>query len=1187
MRVRRTKTPMPELPPSKRDPLAPSDESHPPAGPYAEVHCLTNFSFLEGASHADELAARAGELGYRAIAVTDRNTLAGAVRMHTAAKTAGVKLLVGAELTPQNASPVIVWAIDRPGYGRLARLLTLGRRNAPKGECHFTLADIDAHSTGLLAGVPLRHADPADLDRYREIFPGRCYALAELHRGLDDRRHLYQCIALAKEKNLPLAAANDVHYHVPERRFLQDVLTAIRHGTTVAELGPRRFPNAERHLRPIREIKELFVDAPDALQKTIEIADRCTFSLDELRYEYPEELCPAGVTPLEHLTKLTWDGVKRRYPHGLPEKVLRLIEHELALIAELKYEAYFLTVWDLVRFANERGILCQGRGSAANSAVCYCLGVTSVDPERIDVLFERFVSKDRGEAPDIDIDFEHERREEVLQYLYTKYGRDRAGMTGVVITYQTRSAVRDVGKALGLSLDRVDALAKETDHHHDKERLAQRFREAGFPPEAPLAQKMIELVDEIQHFPRHLSQHTGGMVITQGPLCELVPIENAAMEGRTVVEWDKDDLDALGILKVDCLALGMLTAIRKAFDLIHRHYRRPLTLATVPPEDPAVYDMICAADTVGVFQIESRAQMSMLPRLRPREFYDLVIEVAIVRPGPIQGDMVHPYLRRRCGEEDVTYPDDRVRQVLEKTMGVPIFQEQAMRLVVVAAGFTPSEADQFRRAMGAWRRRGVMEQFRQKMMTGMLGNGYSQEFAERVFRQLQGFGEYGFPESHAASFALLVYVSAWIKHHYPDVFCAAIINSQPMGFYAPAQLVADAKRHGVRMLPVDVNASDWDCTLEHSAPSPPGTPGGEGRGGGVRKATRNLAFLAGSSPTSPTPLPRSTGGEGSRSRLADAETPSPKSSTPLAPLSPGGRGAGGEGEAWPLCQDQFAGSGPTIPLTPNPSPARGEGSREAPRFTEWGQVDESPHAEREEHNGVRLRLGFRLIRGFSEKQAVAIVNARKDGGLFTSLNQLRRRIGLGGPTLQKLALADAFGSMNLSRRAALWQALPEPTPFPLFAMCDDDVPVPPSLPKMSTLGEVLADYTNAGLTLRNHPIAFLRHIFDNRNVKNAETLATLKNGTWVKVAGLVLLRQRPSTAKGITFVTLEDETGIVNLIVRREIWERDRKAARCAVVMLVHGRLQRKDDIMHVLAGKIEDVSDQLAGVNAKSRDFR
>ena len=701
------------------------------------------------------------------------------------------------------------------------------------------------------------------LHTYREIFDDRCYALAELHRGPDDRRLLAKMQQTAKQHRLPLVAGNDVHYHDPERQFLGDVLCAIRAGCTVAELGERRFPNAERHLKSPAQMAELFADCqpvekrdspsgqyriawekslvgkgqspfstgcgPEAIGRTVEVAGRCNFSLDELRYEYPEELSPQGMTPLEYLTNLTWTGVRERYPQGIPEKIRGLIEHELALIAELHYEAYFLTVRDLVQFARSRGILCQGRGSAANSAVCFCLGVTSVDPERIDVLFERFISKERNEAPDIDVDFEHARREEVIQYVYDKYGRDRAAMTAEVICYRSKSAVRDVGKALGLSLDRVDRLAKSFEHYNDNDKLAARFREAGLAPQSRIGRQLVALVRQLIDFPRHLSQHVGGLVITRGALCELCPIENASMPDRTVIEWDKDDLDALGILKVDCLALGMLTAIQKCFNLVERHYDRTLTLANVPAEDPAVYEMVSRADTIGVFQIESRAQMAMLPRLRPNRFYDLVIEVAIVRPGPIQGDMVHPYLRRRSGEERVDYPDERIRAVLEKTMGVPIFQEQAMRLAVVAAGFTPGEADQLRRAMGAWRWPGVIDQFHKKLIDGMQTNGYPAEFAERVFRQIRGFGEYGFPESHAASFALLVYVSAWIKRYYPAVFAAALLNSQPMGFYAPAQLVADARKHGVEVLPVDVNFSDWDCTLEllssDTKTTEPGEPG--------------------------------------------------------------------------------------------------------------------------------------------------------------------------------------------------------------------------------------------------------------------------------------------------------------------------------------------------------------------------
>lgn len=1100
---------MPEPSSAKRSPPARPirRDGQPVAVGYAELHCRTNFTFLEGASHPEELSLQAAELGYAALAVTDRNSLAGVVRAHVAAKEAGVKLLVGAEVSPVDAPPVLLWATDRAAYGRLANLLTVGRRAAPKGECRLTFHDVAAHAEGLLAGVLLRPASVEDCRRYRDVFAVRCYAVAELHRGPDDRRLLQRMVQTARQAGMPLVAANDVHYHVPERRPLQDVLTAIRHGCPVTELGDRLFPNGERYLKPLADLQELFADCPEAVERTVEIAQRCSFSLDELRYEYPDELCPPGMTPLDHLTRLTWEGARERYPDGIPDKIRSLIEYELVLIAELRFEAYFLTVWDLVRFARGRGILCQGRGSAANSAVCFCLGVTSVDPDRIDVLFERFISKERNEAPDIDVDFEHERREEVIQYVYEKYGRERAGMTAEVITYQARSAVRDVGKALGLSLDRVDVLAKVMDHRHDESRLAPRLAEAGFPPDSPLGRRLIELVGQLLGFPRHLSQHVGGLVITRGKLCELVPIENAAMADRTVVQWNKDDLDALGILKVDCLALGMLTAIRKAFEFVAAHKGGKLTLATVPPEDPAVYDMIGRADTIGVFQIESRAQMSMLPRLKPRCFYDLVIEVAIVRPGPIQGDMVHPYLRRRRGEEAVDYPDDKIRAVLEKTLGVPIFQEQAMRLAVVAAGFTPGEADQLRRAMGAWRRRGSMDHFRQRLIDGMAANGYAADFAERVFRQLQGFGEYGFPESHAASFALLVYVSAWLKHYYPAAFAAALLNSQPMGFYAPAQLVDDARRHGVEVRPVDVNHSHWDCTLEALPEA-----GRDQCGlGGMATALRGHANAPGTRPTMPTQ---------SRGHATHATQP-----------------------------PHVAGS-ESCPTT-----------------------------------NCALRLGFRMVRGLSQAHAEAIVRTPRP---FTSLEDFTRRTGLGAAVLKKLAQADVFGSLPLSRRAALWRSLPVAKSVPLFPEEEGDhTQIPAGLPGMSPLREVVADYGSVGLTLRQHPMAFLRPWLDRRRVATAAALEDLPTGRALNVAGVVLLRQRPSTAKGITFVTLEDETGKINLIIRQKIWERYRQAARGAVVMLARGVLQKEGLVIHVLVSKLEDLSAALADLEAASRDFR
>jgi len=1069
------------------------------------LHCRTNYSFLRGGSHPDELVQQAATLGYKALAITDCNTLAGVVRAHAAARECGLKLLIGAEITPRDAPPIILLATDRAAYGRLSRLLTCGKRRAPKGECELYFADVAEHAAGLIAVLPsplggegagvrgraftANPSPPAPLPQgergamdYRAVFGDRCYALAELHYGPDDSRLFEELRQRAKLANIPLAAANGVCFHVPERRFLFDVLTAVHEGCSVAELGDRILTNAERYLKSPQQMAALFAACPEAIARTVEVAERCTFSLDELRYEYPHELCPAGTTPIQHLTALTWEGARGHYPHGIPDKVRGLIEYELRLIAELRYEAYFLTVWDLVRFARSRDILCQGRGSAANSAVCFCLGVTSVDPDRIDVLFERFVSKERNEAPDIDVDFEHERREEVLQYIYEKYGRERAGMTAEVITYRPRSAVRDVGKALGLSLDRVDSLAKAVDHYSE-EKLVARFREAGFDATSRLGRQLVTLLQQIPSFPRHLSQHVGGMVITQGPLSELVPIENAAMPDRTVIEWDKDDLDALGILKVDCLSLGMLTAIRKGFDLIKLHYGRELTLATVPAEDPLVYEMIQKADTVGVFQIESRAQMSMLPRLKPACFYDLVIEVAIVRPGPIQGNMVHPYLRRRSGQEAVEYPNETIRAVLEKTLGVPIFQEQAMRLAVVAAGFTPGEADQLRRAMGAWRKRGVIDAFRQKLINGMIGNGYDAEFAERLFMQIRGFGEYGFPESHAASFALLVYVSAWIKRHYPVVFAAAILNSQPMGFYAPAQLVGDARKHGVAVLPVDVNASAWDCTL-----------------------------------------------------------------------------------VGPACR-----AGPAL------------------ASEQSGNVDDlrkSPDAQGPfRQNGPTLLLGFRLITGLQQAHAEQIVRCR-EATPFTSFADFARRTGLSSAVLIRLAKADAFQSLGVTRRQALWLAYPGRDATPLFDQLETPEEAVP-LPAMSPQQEVVADYTTVGLSLKNHPFAFLREQLDKLGAAPTSALAERPNGCQLKVGGLVLLRQRPSTAKGITFVTLEDETGFANLIVRQEVWERYRRVARSAAALLAHGELQRQGQIIHLLVDKLEDLSTLLADLQTRSRDFR
>jgi error-prone DNA polymerase len=1138
---------------------------------YAELWCKTNFSFLEGASHADELASRAAQLGCHALAITDRNSLAGIVRAHQAAKTAGLKLLIGAEITPVDGSPILLIAMNLAGYRNLSRLITRGRRCAEKGACRLTVADVVEHAGNLLAVVlaydmfcepeaqardsfvSLACASGSKATIYRDAFKDRAYLAAAVHLGPCDDGELDRYAQQARQLRLPLVATNQVHYHDPARRPLHDVLTAVRHHTTVADLGCRRFANGERYLKSPAQMAQLFAKYPDAIQRTIEAADRCAFSLDELRYEYPDELCPDGKTPTAYLAELTWAGARQRYPAGIPGKVHQLLQRELALIAELRYEAFFLTVWDLVVFARDRGILCQGRGSAANSAVCYCLGITSVDPDRADLLFERFISKERNEAPDIDVDFEHERREEVFQYIYGKYGRDRAGIVAEVITYRPRSAVRDVGKALGLSLDAVDRLAKAIDWHAHPSVIAEHIREAGLAPDAPSVRRLVELSSELIGFPRHLSQHVGGFVITGRPLSELVPIENAAMLDRTVIEWDKDDLDVLGILKVDCLSLGMLTAIRKCFDLIgplpspsgtevgdereespknamrneERGIRneevipanstssfliprssflissdrneisgplaplperegRKLTLASVPAEDPAVYDMICAADTIGVFQIESRAQMSMLPRLQPRCFYDLVVEVAIVRPGPIQGGMVHPFLRRRSGDEPVIYPHPIVKEVLEKTLGVPLFQEQVMRLAIVAAGFTPGEADQLRRAMGAWRRSGVIEKFRDKFRNGLLGRGFPAQFADQIYEQIKGFGEYGFPESHAASFALLAYVSAWLKCHYPAAFTTAILNSQPMGFYASSQLVRDAEAHGVVVLPIDVNKSEWDCTLEE-----------ETRRQGDRETRR----------------------QGDKDAL---DLPSP-----------------------------------CLPVSLSPCLAK-------------------PPA---------IRLGFRLIKGFAAAHAAALVAARQEAA-FRSIADIARRSAVSKALLARLASADAYRSLGLDRRAALWKVLATAEDLPLFAGLDDDAD-PPLLPELSVQQHVVADYRATGVSLKAHPLGLIRADLDRLNVVSAAALGQLPDKATVRVAGLVLVRQRPPTANGTVFMSLEDETGLMNLIIWRRTWERFRKVARQAVALFIEGKIERADRVIHVCPTRIEDLSRALHGLASGSRDFR
>lgn len=1020
---------------------------------YAELQSLSNYTFLEGASHPDELAVTAAALGLAAFSVCDRNSLAGVVRAHAAAKRAGIRLVVGARLDLEDGASLLCWPMDRAAYGRLSRLLTLGRRRAPKGECRLTRADVAAHAEGqIMALLPPDAVDKAfaaETREWRGILGDRLYlAACRRFRG-DDGEFLRRLAGLG----IPLLAVNDVLYHASGRRPLADVLTCIRLGTTMRRAGRALSPHAERRLKPPEEMARLFADHPEAIANTLEVVRRCRFSLDELRYEYPDEAA-AGMDPQERLEQLTREGAARFWPDGVPAKVAAQLEHELALIRELGFAPYFLTVHGIVAFARGRGILCQGRGSAANSAVCYALGITPVDPAAMDLLFERFISAERGEPPDIDVDFEHERREEVIQHIYDTYGRERAGLTATVIHYRTRSAIRDVGKAMGLSEDVIEALVKANAGWGRHGIEAEHVRQAGLDPDEPGLARILALAEELTGFPRHLSQHVGGFVISKGRLDELVPIENAGMEGRTVIQWDKDDLDALGLMKVDVLALGMLSCVRRAFDLLRLHHGVELSLATLPREDPAVYDMLCRADSIGVFQVESRAQMTMLPRLRPRNFYDLVVEVAIVRPGPIQGDMVHPYLRRRRGREKVDFPSPELEQVLGKTLGVPLFQEQAMKIAMVAAGFTAGEADGLRRAMAAFRRAGTVSGYRDKLVSGMTARGYDRDFAERVFRQIEGFGEYGFPESHAAAFAHLVYVSAWLKCHWPAVFACALINSQPMGFYPPAQIVRDAVDHGVRMLPADVNLSDWDCTLEE--------------------------------------------------------------------------------------------------------------------------------------DGTALRLGLRLVEGLGRKDAERLTATRGAG--YATPHALWRRSGLDRGALARLAAGDCFGSMGLSRREAAWavKALDAP-PLPLFA----DAPPPPevkvALPRATTGEEVVSDYQSLTLSLKAHPLALLRDGLRPLGIVPARALADRKGR--VSVAGLVLVRQRPGSARGVLFITLEDETGPANIVVWPDMFERFRRPILAATLLRVDGRLQAEDGVIHIVADKVEDLSPRLAalatGGRYPSRDFR
>jgi error-prone DNA polymerase len=1030
---------------------------------YAELHTLSNFSFLRGASHPEELIAQAKCLNYRGLALTDECSVAGVVRAHIAAKQYGLPLLIGTELTCIDELKLVVLATDRASYGAMSRLITRARRAGAKGRYALARTDLEEALDGCLI-IWLPRATSASPRRQeedgrwlRERFPGRLWIGVELLTGGFDLRRLEQLETLGNTLELPRVAAGDVHMHRRSRRALQDVLTAIRLNTPLQAAGYAVFPNGERCLRPLQRLRELY-PAP-LLAQTLAIAERCTFKLDELRYEYPEEIVPPGATPTSHLRALTMRGCAQRWPAGAPPAVRENIEHELRLIAELQFEPFFLTVHDVVQYARSQGILCQGRGSAANSTVCYCLRITEVDPSRMAMLFERFISKERNEPPDIDVDFEHERREEVIQYIYGKYGRERAALAATVICYRPRSALRDVGKALGLDLAQVDKLARGMQWWDGQRIDPDRIRASGFDPEDPVIARLIALTAEILGFPRHLSQHVGGFVIARGRLDELVPIENAAMPDRTVIEWDKDDLDALGLLKVDVLGLGMLSALRRAFQLINEFggssaAPSKLDLATVPGEDPAVYEMICRADTTGVFQIESRAQMAMLPRLRPRNYYDLVIEVAIVRPGPIQGEMVHPYLRRRSGEEPVTYPSEAVEAVLKRTLGVPIFQEQVMQLAIVAAGFSPGEADRLRRAMAAWKRKGGLEPFQRQLIDGMRERGYPESFAHQIFNQILGFGEYGFPESHAASFALLVYTSAWLKHYEPAAFCAALVNSQPMGFYAPAQLVRDARSHGVEVRAVDVASSDWDCTLE-----------------------------------------RRTDGR----------------------------------------------------------PA--------------------------------LRLGLRLVKHLSNEGAARLLAARATRA-FGSIADLAERGELDRRDLEALATADALAALTGHRHRAAWQVTGVERALPLLPAATVPAEGIPLLRAPREGQDIVADYGSTGLTLRRHPLSLLREKLRRRGVLPTQDLWEQPNGKLVRTAGLVITRQRPGSAGGVTFVTMEDETGYVNLIVWNRVAVAQRAALLESQLLEVHGELQREGDVQHVIAQRLINLSAMLGDLVVVSRNF-
>ncbi|MEE4279457.1 MAG: error-prone DNA polymerase [Halieaceae bacterium] len=1040
------------------------------APPYTELHCLSCFSFLRGASRPEELVAQAAAKGYAGIAITDECSLAGVVKAHVAAKEHGLHLIIGSEFTLVEGLRIVALAPTRAAYAELSSLISLGRRRSPKGEYELALRDLIFHlKRCLLIWLP---GDDTEVTRgygrqLARLCRERVWIGVHYLLGNDELRRYRSLQTLGRDLALPLVACGDVRMHCAARKPLHDVMTALYHNCSILELGSRRLPNAQQHLRSLHQLERFYPG--ELLAETQRIARQCRFSLDELRYEYPEEVVPEGYSARSYLRELTWQGASRRWPRGTPQPIRERIEAELALIAELDYEYYFLTVYDVVRFARERGILCQGRGSAANSVVCYCLLITEVSPEKVSLLFERFISRERDEPPDIDVDFEHERREEVIQYIYRKYTRRRAALAATVITYRARSAVRDVGKALGLDPIFVDDLAKSLAWWDKQRDLEARFAEHGLDTQreeqenggTSTAALFYRLVQEILGFPRHLSQHVGGFVISRGPISQLVPVENASMADRTVIQWDKEDIEALGLLKVDVLALGMLSAIRKSLDLVQRYDPRIRCLQDIPTEDSATYHMLQQADSIGVFQIESRAQMTMLPRLKPACFYDLVIEIAIVRPGPIQGDMVHPYLRRRQGLESVTYPDDAVKSVLERTLGVPIFQEQVIRLAMVAAGFTGGEADQLRRAITNWGRDSKLLTFEEKLTQGMLRRGYSEDYARRLFDQIKGFGGYGFPESHSASFALLAYVSAWLKRHHPAAFYVGLLNSQPMGFYTPSQLIQDARRHGVDALPIDVNHSDWDH------------------------------------------------------QLLDV----------------------------------------------------GRAGHKAP-----------------------IRLGLRLVKGLARDAAERITTARRQGP-FRQLADLRRRAELDRGAMEALVDADALASLSGNRHQARWQAMALEPERPLLQhegqACAAELNDAVEIPTPAVAEAVIADYQSTGVTLRAHPLALLRKRPPFLQCKRNADLGSLGDGRFVRIAGLVTCRQRPGTASGVLFLTLEDETGNNNVVVWPSIQTQFREALMKGHLLLVKGTLQKKEGVTHIVAGALYDHSDALGNLGVKPRSFR